>query len=165
MAKLPPVKCLYCKQSFYREETDFIKVNGNRYAHRHCAEKELEKEKIIQEIHQKMKDLCGEKYSKSKIEKQIKSLLKDGKTEIGILKTLEYWYDERQEDPNKANGGIGIVDYVYGQAQDFYFKKEQNKNRYVNKNIQNFLEPETINIKIKPQAIKKPKRIKLFDLQ
>lgn len=92
-------------------------------------------------------------------------MLKDGKTEIGILKTLEYWYDERQEDPNKANGGIGIVDYVYGQAQDFYFKKEQNKNRYVNKDIQNFLEPETINIKIKPQAIKKPKRIKLFDLQ
>lgn len=164
MAKLQPVKCLYCSQTFDREKTDFVKI-GNRYAHRLCEQKELEKKKIIQEVHQKMKGLCGATYSKNKIDKQIKNLLKDGKTEIGILRTLEYWYDEKHQDPERANGGIGIVDYVYGEAQDFFFRKEQNQSRYVNQDIKSFLKPDVVNVKIKPQAIKKPKRIKLFDLQ
>lgn len=158
------VKCVYCEQILDRDKEDYVPVN-NRYAHILCYQKEQERRKIIQEIHGKMKDLCGTNYSKNRIDKQIKELVQSGKTEIGILKTLEYWYDERHEDPAKSHGGIGIVDYIYGEAQDFFFRKAQNERRYRGKDIESFLKPEVVQVKIKPQAIKKPKRIKLFDLK
>lgn len=157
------VKCPYCNEWFLREEKDFILLPNGRYAHKKCVDTLGQKDKIKNKIHQKISSLCKEQYSKQKVTKQINSYLKEGKSEIGILRALEYWYDIKKGDPAKANGGIGIVSYIYGEAAEYFSQQEQLKN--INKNIRlsdYILEDKKITIS--PQAIKKPKRIKLFEL-
>lgn len=38
-----PVKCYYCEERFDRDWEPFVKINSNRYAHRHCAEAQAKK--------------------------------------------------------------------------------------------------------------------------
>ncbi len=90
MAREVAVKCLYCGQEFYKSQCEWVKPRGNRYAHKECAEKEEIKKGIVLQIHNKMHKILGATYNKAKIDKQIKSLLKEGKTEVGILQTIEY---------------------------------------------------------------------------
>lgn len=163
MARL--VKCVYCEKQFDREQEDFVPVK-NRYAHTECAKKHAVKQKVINEIHEKMFNLLGRDYSKIKIDKQIKELLEDGnKTELGILKALNYWYDVKGNDPALANGGIRIVNYIYGESQDYWFKKEENAKRNLNIDIKKYLNPPVREIVVKPQPIRKPKKVKLFDIR
>ena len=39
----------------------------------------------------------------------------------GICKTLRWWFELKGNSVEKANGGIGIVPYVYDQACDYYY--------------------------------------------
>lgn len=39
----------------------------------------------------------------------------------GILKSLTYFYEIKGNSLDKANGGIGIVPYVYKNAYNYYF--------------------------------------------
>ena len=71
--------------------------------------------------------MCGNDYVKTRVENQIKENLKQGRTPEGILKSLEYWYDIQKHDPTEAHGGIGIVEYIYSDAQRYFDRKEQLK--------------------------------------
>ena len=164
MTKKTPVTCPYCKEKFYREEIDFVEV-GRRYAHRECYNKKVKKEQCVAQIHEKMRVLLGPNYSKTKISRQIKELLMEGKTEQGIYNTLCYWYDIKKSDPSKANGGIGIVSFVYGQAMDYYFKLEENTRRNAGVNLASYAQPEKVQYKIAPTPIRKPVKVKLFELR
>jgi len=128
--KLKPVKCYYCGQMIDRDN-EFLwhQMNNGRYCHNECEESFYKKEKKEssekEQIHQKIKDLCGQDYVKSRVEKQIKDNLKDGRSLKGILQALEYWYDIQKHDPKEAYGGIGIVEYVYQDAQNYFERKRQ----------------------------------------
>lgn len=104
------VKCYYCNQTFDANIEEFVKPVKNRYAHKECAVKEELKKGIITQIHNKMQEILGDTYNRTKIDRSIKTMIKDGKTEVGILRTLEYWYDIKGSSAEKANGGISIVD-------------------------------------------------------
>ena len=154
------VKCLYCGKYF--PKTQGKKVNGNRYAHFECIEKEELKKGIVGQIHSKMQGILGSNYNRTKIDRSIKAMVKDGKTEIGILRTLEYWYDIKGNSAEKANGGISIVDWIYGDAMNYYERQKRYKEQAKNNEVVPIVETKTL--KIRPTPIKKPKGIKLFNL-
>lgn len=157
MAKLAPVKCPYCGQSFQREDTEFIQI-GRRYAHKECAD-------VANQIHTYMKHILGMDYSYTKIEAQIKKFItQEGLNIKSIYKTLIYWYDIKKSSTDQANGGIGIVPYVYNDY--LTYAKNQYENSQINKgkNINEFIGVVPTEIIGKATPIKKPRHIKFYEL-
>ena len=74
--------------------------------------------------------LFREEFNRKLVERQIAEYLDEGKTLSGIYNSMLYWFDVRQEDPSKAKGGIGIVSYVYAEAQKHYRDKARNERKY-----------------------------------
>ena len=55
-------------------------------------------------------------------QKQIKQFVEENKyTYSGILKSLKYFYEVKNGSLEKANGGIGIVPYIYDNAYQYYY--------------------------------------------
>lgn len=118
------VKCPYCGIFFYRDEEENINIK-NRYWHKSCWEQHLIKEnqsvKAIEELEKYICDLFQIDYVNARIKKQIKDMVdKYHYTYSGILGTLKYWYNVKQNSIEKANGGIGIVPYVYEDASKYF---------------------------------------------
>lgn len=157
MAKKPQVICLYCSKKFYREDEEYIQV-GRRYAHKECGE-------IKDKIHQLMKEKCGETYSKNKIDSQIAKFTKDGYKLIDIWETINWWFGIKNEDASKANGGIGIFPHVYAD----YIQEKNKKNRYkdtlAGQKISDYIDEPRKPVTVSRKYLKKPKRVKLFDLK
>ena len=58
----------------------------------------------------------------AKIKKQIANFKKEyNYTYSGMLKTLIWWFDVKKNSIEKANGGIGIVPFVYQEAWNYYY--------------------------------------------
>ena len=78
------------------------------------------------------------------IKKQIKNYHEDSDynyTYSGMRKTLEYFFHIKNGDISKAHG-IGIIPYVYREAEEYYYNlfliEEKNKNKEIdNYNIIN----------------------------
>jgi len=158
MAKQSQVKCPYCGQTFYREDVEFEVIGGRRYAHKECYETD-------KKIHEFMKHVLGVSYLETKIEKQIRNMvIKDGISITGILNCLIYWYEIKQSSAEQANGGIGIVPYVY--AEYLTYQKNQYENSQLNKGktIQDYVGNEPVEIIAKPTPIRKPRHIKFYEL-
>lgn len=155
------VKCPVCLEYFNRDKCEWEHYK-NRYYHKECYKQIEEEDRMVQEIHEKMRMLLGSDYSQQKVNRQINALVKEGKTKKGIKLTLDYWYDIKGSDPSKAAGGIGIVSYIYAEAQNYWEKKEWLSSR--NKDVDLSCYSQPIIYKIKPTPITKPKRVKLFSL-
>ena len=163
------VKCLYCGKSFDRDEEPFDMV-GNRYAHVECIAKHQKTQEYKDKIHQKMKDLCGEEYSAARINKQIKQFEEDGLNVKGIYKSLIYWYDVKKNNPSQANGGIGIVPYIYNDVRKYYQAEKERKTRYagLDDTIQEEIkERDSYQVRpcVRPKEIRPPKRLNFFHLE
>ena len=156
MAKKPAVICLYCNQTFQREEEEFVQ-EGRRYAHKNCAE---EVEKLQTFLAEKM----GEYYSPTKIKNQINKTTKEGYSLEDICNTMYWWYEVQKGDPSKSNGGIGIFSYVYPDY--IKYKNNQDKKANINRNkiLDDYIDNVPLEITVKPTPIKKP-RIKLFNFE
>ena len=119
MAKQPKVKCPICGEQFYREDTPFTHIK-NRYYHQSCYEateaKKTEEEKERELLIEYIKKLFNIQVLNAKINKQIKDLLEKNYSYKGIRMTLMYWFEIKGNSIEKANGGIGIIPYVYEQA-------------------------------------------------
>ena len=122
------VKCLYCGETFDTNTTPFVRVNnGRRYAHKSCQDDKLasetkqEKDKRILEEY--IKKLFGYSSIPPRVNKQIQDYVHDVEhnyTYSGIYKTLRYFFEVRHNSLEKANGGIGIVPYVYDDAFKYW---------------------------------------------
>lgn len=42
-------------------------------------------------------------------------------TYSGMLKALVYFYEVKGNNKNKANGGIGIIPFIYKDAYNYYY--------------------------------------------
>jgi hypothetical protein len=102
-------------------------VNSRRYAHQSCqndklaSETKQEKDKRILEEY--IKKLFGYKTIPPRVAKQIQTYVHDlehNYTYSGIYKTLKYFFEVRGNSLEKANGGIGIVPYVYDEAYTYW---------------------------------------------
>ena len=121
------VICIYCKQKFDRDKEPFVQVSNLRYAHKHCAEQhQVQKSQMdrdYEELVNYIENLFGVGYVSAKVAKQIRDFREMyNYTFSGMLGTLVYWYEIKKAPLDKANGGIGIVPYVYDQAKEYYSK-------------------------------------------
>ena len=157
MAKQPQVICKYCNKKFYREDEEFVK-DGRRYIHKQCAE-------LYKNIHNLMKEKCQDSYVKTKIDSQIIQFTKDGYELQDIWETINWWFGIRQEDPTKANGGIGIFPHVYNDYLAEKRKKDNIRSITQNQKISDFIDKPRKAITVSKKYIQKPKRVQLFDLQ
>lgn len=155
------VKCVICGEQIDKNEDDFEPYQ-NRYVHLSCLERKKKDQAIVEQIHAKMSVLLGATYSKTKIDRTISTFVKKGYTREGIYNALCYWYDVRGESPEKANGGITIVDYIYEDAEKYYAGKEvaQALPQANPGNVASLPKRECE----KPPRIRKPRRSNLFYL-
>lgn len=119
------VICRYCGERFNRDKVPCVPVDGRRYAHVDCAnaaaagrsKEEIDYENLIAYI----KGLLKIDKLNQKIVHQLKDYKENkGYTYSGIHKSLIYFYEIKRNSVEKANGGIGIVPYVYDDAKAYY---------------------------------------------
>lgn len=119
------VKCFYCGEQFDANTTEYVKPNARRYAHKTCAQtaeqNKSEEQKDKEALESYIKELFGVSSIPIKIAKQIQDY-KENKnyTYSGIHKTLKYHYEVKGGSLEKANGGIGIVPWVYDEAFNYW---------------------------------------------
>lgn len=123
------VKCYYCGEKFFLEDGPWRMARINRYAHESCFLKNrTEDDKYIDLIYDVLRRNQVQ-YVFFKCEKQRIKFVKEGYTNKGIAFSLQYFYEVQKGEKGKANGGIGIVPYVYEQATRYYIAKFQEQER------------------------------------
>ena len=122
------VKCSICGEKFDRDKIQAVKTGARRYAHHRCfPQGELvpllnPPDEDLIALEEYIANLLGDSYNPARVKKQIK----DFKTEYnysysGMLKTLIWWYEIKGNPKDKAQGGIGIIPFVYKDASNYYY--------------------------------------------
>ena len=166
------VKCPYCNETFDRDKEAYIMINSKRYAHKKCFEDnensktqdQKDKEALIKYI----KKLFNTKTISVKIDKQIEKYIKENNyTYSGIHKSLAYFYEIKKNSLDKANGGIGIVPYIYDEAFRYYYSiwEANQKQEFVIKNDFDKYIPqiEEVSIPIPKRKVKKRNLFSFLD--
>lgn len=118
---------------------------------------DLDKMKLEQYI----KKLFHTDYVDPRIQKQIKNYIKEYNfTYSGILKSLVYFYEVKQNPVEKSNDGIGIVPWVYKQAFNYYYAIWLAQQKNTDKTVENYIPKETEIIIPRPKP--KPHKKHLF---
>ena len=81
-------------------------------------------------------------------------------TYSGILKSLVYFYEVKQNPVEKSNDGIGIVPWVYKQAFNYYYAIWLAQQKNTDKTVENYIPKETEIIIPRPKP--KPHKKHLF---
>lgn len=126
-----PVKCPYCAIYFSRLKEEYVHEK-NRYWHKACKEAEEKALAAEQELLNYIQKLLKKKID-AKINQQIGKYIEEYKyTPQGILYALYYFFEIKGNSIAKANGGIGIVPFVYEEAKQYYLEKKKVKNTVEN---------------------------------
>lgn len=122
------VKCTVCGKQFDRDKIQAVKSGARRYAHYSCLpEGELVPlvdpiDEDLLKLEQYVEQLLGEDYNPARVKKQIKDFKKQyDYSYSGMLKTLIWFYEIKGNSKDKANGGIGIIPFVYKDACNYYY--------------------------------------------
>ena len=148
------VICTYCKKELSKKDPLCLMVGNGKYAHIECQALEAKREKTDKELLEEyIKRLFGMPYIEPRVQRQIKKFVDEyNYTYSGIKKALQYYYEIKGGDLMKANGGIGIVPYVYKDAYNYHYNLwvAQQKNKDV--------KIETYIPKVKEIVIPRPQR-------
>jgi hypothetical protein len=97
----------------------------------------------------------------ARIYKQINQFIKEYNYTYSVIKkALIYFYDIKGNSIEKANGGLGIVPYIYQEAFNYYLALWQAQQKNEDKVINDY-RPNVIEIKV-PRPQRKIKKRKLF---
>ena len=157
------VTCKVCGKKFDRDKCEFVQLSPRRYAHLSCSQTEEEKisqeEKDRKELEEYIMRLLGESFINARVRKQIKTYREEYQyTYSGILKALKYFYEVKKNSIEKANGGIGIVPYVYKDSFNYYYSLWLAQQRNESKKIEMYV-PKVKEVRIsRPVARLKKKR-------
>lgn len=160
------VTCSICKKRFDRDKYPAVLVSSRRYAHALCAgtlsKEEEQREKDKEALEQYIIKLFNLDHMDGKITLQIQRYLQQHPdyTYSGILRTLKYFYEIKKNSIDKANGGIGIIPWVYQEAKQYYYNQWLLSQKNSDKNISLYI-PKVKEIIIKPPK-RDPKRKKIF---
>lgn len=162
------VTCVYCKEKFDRDKLPTVQISARRYAHADCAQKHEEEksqeEKDLETLEKYIMELLNEPYVNARVRKQIKEYRTQyNYTYSGMLKTLIWFYEIKGNSTDKANGGIGIIPFVYKDASEYYYSLYLAKIANQDKNLDDY-KPIVKEIEIKsPRAYLKPPRLFKFE--
>ncbi len=163
--KLSPVKCLYCGKTFNRELEEYVQVNKVRYAHKVCYDQHTasitQEERDLMALKNYIKKLFNVETISPRIHKQIEDYHNNRNyTYSGILKSLTYFFQIKGNSIEKANGGIGIVPYVYEDARNYYTAIWMAQQQNISKPIEQY-QPKIVEIHI-PPPVRKEHKVKQF---
>lgn len=137
------VKCAICGKMFDRDKEQAVYHSARRYSHYECEpNKELvpmpQVDPDLLALQQYIEKLLGTEYNRARVNKQIKDFTTEYKYSYsGILKSLVYFFEIKGNSIDKANGGIGIVPFVYNDARTYYYNlflaQSQNQTKDVQK--------------------------------
>lgn len=95
---------------------------------------------------------------------QMQKFRSQGMPYKGQLLTLKYFYEVKKSSIAKSNGSIGIIPFVYLEAQNYYEKQAKRVDE-ISKAIQTQLEQDRIEIKYNPNDyFNKKRKKKTIDL-
>ena len=134
------VKSKYCGQQLDTEKDEWEKPVSNRYAHKGCCTEDNE-EYMTDKVKMYARTKLGDSYNYAKVNSQLKRFKnvlyfnpKD------IYNALVYWYEVQQASPEKANGGIGIVENVYQEAKEYYINRQYRINQAKEYDMKDYVE-------------------------
>lgn len=159
------VKCAKCGQTFNRDKYPTVLIGARRYAHQDCASesdaklsKELQDKKELEEY---IVHLLKIPKIDARIQKQIKKYVDEyNYTYSGMKKALIYFYEVQGHSIEKANGGVGIIPYIYTQAFNYYYALWEAQQKNMDKDVEAYV-PKVRVIHIPEPQIKIKKR-KMF---
>lgn len=156
-------KCFYCNEYFDITTEDYAKPVTNRYAHKKCYdENHTEDEAFIGQIYSYLSKELLIKVDFVQCEKQRKAFIKkNGYTNEGILLALKYFYEVKKQSADRSGNRIGIVPYVYDEAQAYYSELKKRK-KQINKGLAKQLEKKAVKIKVIGEE--KPKEKEYIDI-
>ena len=127
-------KCFYCGGQVDIANEPFGKPRVNRYAHKECMDQNYDPdEQYVDKIYSYLKEEVGISYDYVQCDKQRLSYIsKYGFTNEGILNALKYFYGVQKGTPEKSGNRIGIVPFVYQEAQQ-YFKDLEMRQKQIKK--------------------------------
>ena len=162
------VTCKFCKERFDRDKEPTVKISERRYAHKACAEKQealkTQDEKDLEELENYIKELLKINTISAKIRKQIHTFHKDyNYSYSGMKKTLHWFFEIKGNPIEKANGGIGIVPYVYDEACQYYYALYLAQLVNQEKNIEEYKPTERIISIFSPRTYIKKRKLFNFD--
>ena len=111
---------------FDRDKEPIKQISERRYAHLKCAiaaeNEKSQAEKDKEDLEKYIMELLEEDYISPRVRKQMNSYIETYNfTYSGMKKALVYFYEVNKNDKSKANGGIGIIPYVYRDAYNYYY--------------------------------------------
>lgn len=111
--------CQRCKTM--TSDDDLVKVKGKNF-HKSCGQLYQDSMNLQDYICQ----LFAYKKPGPRVQTQIKTFTQEyGYTYSGIQKALVYFFEVKKNTIQKSNGGIGIVPYIYDEAQEYYRKLDK----------------------------------------
>lgn len=158
--------CHYCKKQIDKSKEQYKELSKGKFAHLSCWDANKDKLTDKEKLENYICDLYGIKKLNAKMNRQIKNYIDNqGYTYSGIHKALVYYYEIKNNkfDITKTGGGVGIVEYVYQQAYNYYYsiwEAHQNQEKFLKQDIQQFI-PKEIKIVI-PKPKRQPLKKKLF---
>lgn len=158
------VICNVCGKRFDRDKVQAVKSNARRYAHQSCyPQGEIvplpQVDEDLQKLNEYIEKLLGNNYNKARVKQQLKSFKEEyNYSYSGILKSLVYFYEVKGNSIDKANGGIGIVPFIYQDAFNYYYSLWQAQSVNQTKHINTL--PKVKEVIIKLPEVKRP--MKLF---
>ena len=160
------VKCKFCGKQFDRNDPNIEVVKLNRrYAHKVCYDKQdkelLQEQEDQDALYQYIATIFGDDFDFIRNKKLIESYKeKHNFSYSGMLKALKWYYEIENGSKEKANGGVGILPYIYEQAYKYYFDLYQKQQQNAAAAPYNLV-IQTVNIPSPRAVVSKPK---LFDL-
>ena len=160
------VKCKYCGVVFDRDKIPFKQVSERRFAHLACAiaadNEKSQAEKDKEDLEKYIMELLNEEYISPRVRKQMSSYIEEYNfTYSGMKKALVYFYEVKGNDKSKANGGIGIIPYVYRDAYNYYYSLWLANQKNEHKVIIDY-KPKVREVRIPPPQLK-PRKRRLFN--
>lgn len=158
------VICPKCGIKFDRDKIQAVKISARRYGHATCYPDNknfvecpnLESNDLIQ-LNEYIYSLFGENTNWALVKQQIKKYQEQGYSLTGIKKALVYFYDVKHNSKEKANGGIGIVPFIYQDAFNYYYSLWQAQSINQTKHISAL--PKVKEVTIKLPEVKRPMRL------
>ena len=106
-------------------------------------------------------EFLGESYINARVRKQMNDYIREYQyTYSGMLKALVYFYEVKGNNKNKANGGIGIIPFIYKDAYNYYYNLWMIQQSNKDKNVIDYV-PKLKEIKI-PIPKKEPRKRSVF---